>query len=105
MAKKSIKIKAKMKGSTAEIKALIRHNMETGLRKDKKTGDKIPAHYIKEVNCEHNGKSVFVANWGVAVSKNPYLAFRLRGASAGDTIKISWNDNKGDSDSAEATIS
>lgn len=105
MAKKSIRLRASNKGGVATVKALITHPMETGLRKDKKTGDKIPAHYIKEVNCEHNGKSVFVANWGVAVSKNPYLAFRLRGASAGDTIKISWNDNKGDSDSAEATIS
>lgn len=104
MAKNSIKIRAKIKGGSAEVKALIKHNMETGLRKDKKTGKKIPAHYIKEVNCEHNGTSVFVANWGVAVSKNPYLSFKIRGAAAGDKIKLSWVDNKGDSDSKETVV-
>jgi len=71
MAKNSIKIKAKLKGGKSEVKALIKHEMETGLRKDKKTGEKIPAHFIKEVTCEHNGNVVFTANWGVAVSKKP----------------------------------
>jgi sulfur-oxidizing protein SoxZ len=104
MAKNSIKIKAKHKGGTTEVKALIKHEMETGLRKDKKTGEKIPAHYIKEVKCEHNGNLIFTANWGVAVSKNPYLSFKFNGGSAGDTINISWMDNKGDSDSRSAKI-
>jgi len=105
MPSNTIKVKAKAKGGSAEIKALIKHVMETGLRKDKKTGKKIPAHFIKEVKCEHNGKLVFVANWGVAVSKNPYLSFMLRGANAGDTIKLSWVDNTGESDSTEKKIS
>ena len=104
MAKKSIRIRAKMKGDVTEVKALMSHSMETGLRKDKKTGKKIPAHFIKEVMCDHNGKKVMVANWGVAVSKNPYLSFKFKGAAKGDTVKISWNDNKGKSDSAEAKI-
>ncbi|WP_455221129.1 thiosulfate oxidation carrier complex protein SoxZ [Kaarinaea lacus] len=104
MAKKSIRIRAQLKGDVTEVKALMSHSMETGLRKDKKTGEKIPAHFIKEVICEHNGKQVLVANWGVAVSKNPYLSFKFKGASKGDSVKISWNDNKGESDSAEATI-
>jgi len=29
-----------------EIKALITHPIETGLRKDKETGEVIPAHFI-----------------------------------------------------------
>ena len=104
MAKKSIRIRAKLKGNVTEVKALMSHEMETGLRKDKKTGQKIPAHFIKEVNCEHNGKQVMLAQWGVAVSKNPYLSFKFSGGKAGDTLKISWVDNKGGSDSAEAKI-
>ena len=104
MAKKSIRIRAKMKGSVTEVKALMSHSMETGLRKDKKTGKKIPAHFIKEVICEHNGKNVLTANWSVAVSKNPYLSFKFKGANKGDAIKISWTDNKGKSDSAEDKI-
>jgi sulfur-oxidizing protein SoxZ len=104
MAKKSIRIRAKMKGDVAEVKALMSHPMETGLRKNKKTGKKIPAHFIKEVICEHKGKKVLVASWGVAVSKNPYLSFKFKGAAKGDMIKVSWNDNKGESATAEATV-
>jgi sulfur-oxidizing protein SoxZ len=104
MAKKSIRIRAKIKGDVTEVKALMNHPMETGQRKDKKTGNKIPAHFIKEVVCEHNGKKVMTANWGPAVSKNPYLSFKFTGAAKGDTVKISWNDNNGDADSAEAKV-
>jgi len=104
MAKKSIRIRAKMKGNVTEVKALMSHTMETGLRKDKKTGKKIPAHFIKEVVCEHNGKSVLNADWSVAVSKNPYLSFKFKGAKKGDSLKIAWTDNMGKSDSAEDTI-
>lgn len=104
MAKKSIRIRAKMKGNVTEVKTLMSHSMETGLRKDKKTGKKIPAHFIKEVNCEHNGKRVLLAQWGVAVSKNPYLSFKFKGGKKGDTIKVSWEDNKGKSATEEAQI-
>ena len=104
MAKKSIKIRAKLKNGVTTVKALMSHPMETGARKDQKTGDLIPAHYIREVTCEHNGKNVLMAYWGTAVSKNPYLSFKFKGANQGDTIKISWVDNKGESASAEAQI-
>jgi len=104
MAKKSIRIRAKMKGDVTEVKALMSHSMETGLRKDKKTGKKIPAHFIQEVMCDHNGKQVLGVSWSVAISKNPYLSFKFKGASKGDSVKISWNDNKGKSDTAEAKI-
>ena len=104
MAKKNIRIRAKMKGDVAEVKALMSHPMETGLRKDKKTGKKSPAHFINEVICECKGKNVLVASWGVAVSKNPYLSFKFKGAAAGDTVKVSWTDNQGGSASADAII-
>ena len=104
MAKKKIRIRAKMKGDVAEVKALMSHPMETGLRKNKKTGKKIPAHFIKEVVCEHKGNKVMVASWGVAVSKNPYLSFKFKGAAKGDMVKVSWSDNKGGSASADAKV-
>ena len=100
----SIKVRAQAKGDTVVVKTLIKHPMETGLRKDKKTGKVIPAHFIQEVNCQHNGKDVLVAEWGPAVSKNPYLAFSFKGGKAGDTVNISWVDNQGGKDAAEATI-
>ena len=100
----SIKMRAAAKDGVTTIKALISHPMETGTRKDKKTGEKIPAHFIQEVVCEHNGNTVMTANWGPAISKNPYLSFRFTGGNAGDTVKLSWVDNKGNSDSSEASI-
>ena len=101
---KSIRIRAQAKGGETTVKALITHPMETGLRKDKKTGEKIPAHYIQEVNCKHNGAEVMTAFWGPAVSKNPYVSFILGNAKAGDTIELSWSDNKGEKDSASTTV-
>ena len=44
------------------------------------------------------------ANWGGAISKNPYLSFKFKGGASGDKIKISWLDNMGKSDTAEAAI-
>ena len=99
----SIRIRAIGAGVTT-VKALITHPMETGLRKNKKTGKKIPAHFIQEVKCEHNGKQVMNAQWSGAVSKNPYLSFKFTGGKIGDTIKLSWVDNTGQSDSAETKV-
>jgi sulfur-oxidizing protein SoxZ len=104
MAKSSIKVRAKAKGDEVTVKALFSHPMETGGRKDKKTGKPIEAHFIQEVNAEHNGKNVLRAYWSGGVSKNPYLSFKFKGGKAGDTIKLSWVDNQGGSDSVEAPI-
>ena len=101
----SIKIRAKEEGGVTTVKVLVKHAMETGLRKDKKTGKLIPAHFIQEVTCEHNGNAVMTALWGPAVSKNPYLSFKFKGASKGDTLKLNWVDNKGEKDSAETQVS
>lgn len=101
----SIKVRAKVTGGVTEVKALINHAMETGQRKDAKTGQLIPAHFIQEITCTHNGENVLVAQWGVAISKNPYLSFKFSGAKAGDTLKVSWVDNKGETDSTETKIS
>ncbi len=101
----SIKIRAKVSGGVTTVKALIKHPMETGQRKDKKTGKLIPAHFIQEVICEYSGNAVMTALWGPAVSKNPYLSFKFKGASKGDTLKLSWVDNKGDKDLTETQVS
>lgn len=103
MASNSIKIRAKASGDSTEVKALIKHEMETGLAKDK-AGNKIPALYIREVKCEHNGKTVMTADWGIAISKNPYLSFRFSGAKVGDKITVSWVDSSGDTDSASDDV-
>ena len=100
----TIKLKAKESDGVVTVKALITHPMETGARKDKKTGEVIPAHFIQEVTCEHGGKTVMTAQWSGGVSKNPYVTFRFKGGAKGDAIKMSWVDNKGESDSLEGSI-
>ncbi|MBF0263937.1 MAG: thiosulfate oxidation carrier complex protein SoxZ [Gammaproteobacteria bacterium] len=104
MAKNSIKIRAKLKGDVVTVKALIKHPMETGLRKNKKTGKMIPAHFIQNIMCENNGKSVMNAEWGASVSKNPYLSFKFKGSNKGDTFKLTWTDNTGKTESNEVKI-
>ncbi|HPE80973.1 MAG: thiosulfate oxidation carrier complex protein SoxZ [Gammaproteobacteria bacterium] len=101
----SIKIRAKIKDNTTEVKCLITHPMETGLRKDSKTGQLIPAHFINEVMADVGGKSVMNAQWSGGISKNPYLSFSFTGAAKGDEVKITWADNQGGGDSETATIS
>lgn len=78
--------------------------METGIRKDKKSGRKIPAEFIQEITCEHGGKTVLHGQTNSSLSKNPFLSFKFDDAKSGDSIKISWVDNKGNSDSTEAKI-
>ncbi len=99
-----IKIRAKEKNGTVTVKSLLKHPMETGNRKDKKTGNEIPAHYITEVKCEVNGKTVMTAYLGPGVSKDPYMSFDVKGAKKGETVKLSWVDNKGESASGQVTI-
>lgn len=100
----TIKIRAKAKDGVTEVKALINHPMETGLRKDKKTGEVIPAHFIQEVVCTWKDKPVMTALWSGGVSTNPYIAFKFSGAAAGDQLTMKWTDNKGESDSETAAI-
>lgn len=99
-----MKIRATMAGDSADIKVLMNHPMETGQRKDAKTGQLIPAHHITEVTATLNGKTVLEADWSGAISKNPYLGFRVKGAKAGDKITVNWKDNLGETNTADATV-
>ena len=96
MADISFRLKAENKGDAYEIKALFKHPMETGPRKNKATGEVYPADFINEVTGKVNGAPAMVAEWSGAVSQNPFLAFRVTG-KAGDKVEVSCTSNKGDS--------
>lgn len=98
-----MKIRASLQGDVVEVKVLMAHEMETGQRKDA-SGAAIPAHYIQSVTAECNGKTVMSAEWGPAVSKNPYVSFKFRGGAKGDRIKVTWIDNKGDTRTDEGVV-
>ena len=99
-----MKVKAKMKKDLANVKVLAKHPMETGLRKDKKTGKLIPAKFIQELVCKLGDKVVFHADFGRSVSKNPYLSFSFAGAAKGDNVTLTWTDNTGETLTVEAPI-
>ena len=98
-----IRIRAQLDGDMTEIKALMRHPMETGQRKDK-AGEPIPAHYIEEVKVTHGDNVVMEAYWGAAVSANPFLALRFEGGAAGDEVTVTWLDNKGEKGEGKTNI-
>jgi sulfur-oxidizing protein SoxZ len=99
-----MRIRAQVAGTNATVRVLMAHEMETGQRKDA-AGKIIPAWHITDVTATHNGKTVLTAEWGPAVSKNPFLQFTLKGAKAGDKVGVVWKDNRGDTRTDEATVS
>lgn len=99
-----MKIRATSKDGVTEVKVLMNHVMETGLRKDA-SGEIVPAMFINEVTAKLNDRVVMQAQWGQAVARNPYLAFKVRGGKSGDKVSISWKDSSGDARTDEATIS
>jgi sulfur-oxidizing protein SoxZ len=98
-----MKIRATLVGDTTEVKVLMNHPMETGQRKDAQ-GKLIPAWHITNVTATYNGKTVLSAQWGPAVAKNPFLAFKFKGGTKGDKVSVTWVDNHGDKRTDEATI-
>jgi sulfur-oxidizing protein SoxZ len=100
-----IKIRAKLEGNQTVVKVLMNHPMEIGLRKDSKTNELIPAHFIQELVCKWKDQVVMTAEWGGGVSKNPYLSFMFSGGAAGDDVSVSWIDNKGATQSETSKIS
>lgn len=99
-----MKVKAKSKNNITTVRVLAKHPMETGRRVDKETEEKIPAHYIQELTCEHNGNVVFLAQLSTSVSQNPYLAFSFEGGKKGEILQLRWNDNMGEIEKVEAEI-
>ncbi len=82
------------KGEVIQIKTLISHTMESGQRKDRKTGEKIPRKIINKFACTFNGKEVFSADWHPAISANPYLSFYATATESG-TFEFAWTDDDG----------
>lgn len=100
----TIKLKA-IRGAdgVTVVKALIRHPMDSGFVLTRFYVP-IPAHFIETLTFVHNDKMVFRCNWSRAVSKDPFLSFKFRGAEVGDSLDAKWVDNKGLSDSGHFTV-
>lgn len=98
-----MRVRAAEKDGVVDVKVLMKHDMESGQRKDA-AGKTIPAWFITLVTATVKEKTVFSAQFGPAVSKDPFLNFKFKGAAKGDRIVITWVDSKGDKRTDEAVI-
>jgi sulfur-oxidizing protein SoxZ len=86
------RLKAKAKKGVIDIKAIIAHPMESGLRKVK--GKIVPANHLTNVSIAQNGTTIVNADVNGAISKDPFFKFKVSGKK-GDEIVVSYVDNLG----------
>lgn len=99
----TLKIRARRQDNYTLLRVLISHPMETGRRKTEQDA-LIPAHFIRSVQIALNETVVSECLFSTAVSRNPYLALHLPASAPGDRLRVSWQDNLGQSDSEEVVI-
>ena len=90
------------KGELIEVKTLISHEMETGMRKDS-AGKTIPRQIINKFTAALNGKMVFEADWHTSISANPYQAFFYKAQETGE-FSFVWKDDNGSEYKATAKL-
>ena len=103
MAAGPMKMRATLGSGFTDVRVLMSHPMETGLRRDT-DGKVVPQHFIQSVIVKVNGRTVVDGQVSQAVSRNPVFSFRIKGGVAGDKIEASWLDNKGESNKTEAAV-
>jgi sulfur-oxidizing protein SoxZ len=97
MAAGPMKMRATVAGGNTDVRVLMTHPMTTA-----QSGQ--PLHFIQNITVKHNGKTVIESEISQAVSRNPVFSFRLKGGAKGDTIEVSWLDNKGETNRIEGTV-
>ncbi len=80
-------------GELVEVRALVSHVMETGLRHDS-AGKVIPRKILNRFACTVNGKEVFSVDFEPAIAANPYIQFKFRATESGPVI-LTWTDDDG----------
>lgn len=99
MGKRKSLIKVKPKkyktGEVVKVDFMVMHPMETGLRKNKKTGKLIPAEYIKEVKFFFNDTLITKMMVWETLSTNPLFTINFKVPGKG-VIKVVYTDSKGE---------
>ena len=90
-------------GEVFKIATIFPHKMETGRRKDKKTGKLIPRLIVKLFQCHYNGRLVFSSDLHAAVSANPFISFSCRADKSGEMV-FSWKDDNDKETTLKKTI-
>lgn len=103
----AIKIRAQTQGEWTEIRFLMPHPMETGIKRDENGGYQIApseAHFITSFTLTHNGKVLVHGHTNTSIAPNPLFAFRALGIRSGDKIRVAWQDNRGETRSDEICV-
>lgn len=99
MAKRKSLIKIKPKtykdGEVVKVSFMVMHPMDTGLAKDKKTKELIPAKYINNVKFTYNAKLITTLNVWETLSTNPVFTTYMKINGKGD-LTVSYTDNTGE---------
>jgi sulfur-oxidizing protein SoxZ len=74
---------------TFEVRLLIAHVMETGLRPNN-LGRILPRDIVKKVQCKFQNETVFEAEFFPAVAANPLLVFSLKVPREGQ-LEVTWS--------------
>jgi sulfur-oxidizing protein SoxZ len=90
------------RGEIIEIKALVRHAMETGFRRTQ-LGEVIPRDIVRQFACTYNGVEIMRADFHPAIAANPLFAFTTVATESG-TIAFRWTGDKGLVVTASAAI-
>jgi sulfur-oxidizing protein SoxZ len=88
----AMRIRAVEKDGVVDLRVQIRHDMESGSRKNE-LGEFVPAWYITRFWVEVDGREVLVAKLGPGVARNPLLHFRFRDGRKGQAIVARWEDS------------
>ena len=81
------------KGEVFQVRTVISHQMETGLRHDAQ-GQVIPRKIINRFVCRYGGVEVFSVDLHEAVSANPFIEFYLRATESG-RLEFVWEEDGG----------
>jgi sulfur-oxidizing protein SoxY len=76
-----------------EIKTMISHRMETGLRVDS-AGHPIPRRIINRMVCSRDGEAIFAADLSPAIAANAYLNFYVV-ARESAVLSFTWHEDGG----------
>ncbi len=88
-------------GEVIEIRTLMEHPMETGLRQE--AGRTVPRDMLTRLLVRFNGDTVLAAEFRNGTSANPYHVFFVRMERSG-SFEFTWTDDAGRTARTQASV-
>lgn len=89
-------------GDIVEVRIIIGHPMESGLRRDD-MGRRVQRNIVNKLSCRYLDREIFRVELGPGIAANPYLTFFTRAVRSGELI-FDWVDDDGERGSERATL-